>query len=163
MEALASLLTKKEFEDVSVQEIADEATLNRATFYLHYPDKNALLQAMTGVRFRDLIERARLPWPMFNARLLTADGDFIASPDAWWSREGVAVEIDSREWHLNPADWERTMRRHARISAHGILVLHFSPRQIRTSPARVIATIRETLAAGAARPVLRIIARPAAA
>ena len=40
MEALARLLTKKEFEDVSVQEIADEATLNRATFYLrtrHFP------------------------------------------------------------------------------------------------------------------------------
>src|SRR6476659_10614597 len=57
MEALASLLIKKEFEDISIQEIADEATLNRATFYLHYPDKNALLQAMTGVRFRALIER----------------------------------------------------------------------------------------------------------
>src|ERR1700690_2879353 len=57
MEALASLLIRKEFEDISVQEIADAATLNRATFYLHYPDKNALLQAMTGVRFRDLIER----------------------------------------------------------------------------------------------------------
>ena len=57
MEALASLLMKKEFEDISVQEIADEATLNRATFYLHYPDKNALLQAMTESRFRDLIER----------------------------------------------------------------------------------------------------------
>jgi AcrR family transcriptional regulator len=57
MDALASLLMKKEFEDISVQEIADEATLNRATFYLHYPDRNALLQAMTGVRFRDLIER----------------------------------------------------------------------------------------------------------
>ena len=35
MDALAKLLMKKEFEDVSVQEIADEATLNRATFYLH--------------------------------------------------------------------------------------------------------------------------------
>src|ERR1700678_4684254 len=57
MDALARLLMKKEFEDVSVQEIADEATLNRATFYLHYPDKNALLQAMTESRFRDLIER----------------------------------------------------------------------------------------------------------
>ena len=57
MEALARLLNKKEFADVSVQEIADEATLNRATFYLHYPDKNALLQAMTASRFRDLIER----------------------------------------------------------------------------------------------------------
>jgi AcrR family transcriptional regulator len=57
MDSLARLLMKKEFEDISVQEIADDATLNRATFYLHYPDKNALLQAMTGVRFRDLIER----------------------------------------------------------------------------------------------------------
>jgi AcrR family transcriptional regulator len=57
MDALARLLMKKEFEDVSVQEIADEATLNRATFYLHYADKNALLQAMTEFRFRNLIER----------------------------------------------------------------------------------------------------------
>ena len=57
MDSLVRLLKKKEFEEISVQEIADEATLNRATFYLHYPDKNALLQAMTGARFRDLIER----------------------------------------------------------------------------------------------------------
>ena len=60
MEALAILLTKKEFDDISIQEIADEATLNRATFYLHYPDKNALLQAMTAARFRELIERRGL-------------------------------------------------------------------------------------------------------
>jgi AcrR family transcriptional regulator len=57
MDALAKLLTQKEFEDISVQEIADEATLNRATFYLHYPDKGALLQAMTEFRFKELIER----------------------------------------------------------------------------------------------------------
>jgi AcrR family transcriptional regulator len=60
MEALVRLLTQKEFEDISIQEIADEATLNRATFYLHYPDKNALLQAMTAARFRDLIARRGL-------------------------------------------------------------------------------------------------------
>ncbi|HEX3739410.1 MAG TPA: TetR/AcrR family transcriptional regulator, partial [Terriglobales bacterium] len=60
MEALARLLMKKEFEDISIQEIADEATLNRATFYLHYPDKNALLQAMTELRFRNLIDRRRI-------------------------------------------------------------------------------------------------------
>jgi AcrR family transcriptional regulator len=57
MDSLAKLLMKKEFVDISVQEIADQATLNRATFYLHYPDKNALLQAMTESRFRSLIER----------------------------------------------------------------------------------------------------------
>jgi AcrR family transcriptional regulator len=57
MEALVRLLNQKEFDELSIQEIADEAGLNRATFYLHYPDKNALLQAMTDARFRDLIAR----------------------------------------------------------------------------------------------------------
>jgi len=57
MDSLERLLKTKELEDISIQEIADDATLNRATFYLHYSDKNALLQAMTGVRFRHLIER----------------------------------------------------------------------------------------------------------
>jgi AcrR family transcriptional regulator len=60
LEALANLLNRKEFDDISIQEIADEATLNRATFYLHYPDKDALLQAMTAARFRDLIARRGL-------------------------------------------------------------------------------------------------------
>ena len=60
MDALAKLLTKKGFDDISIQEIADEATLNRATFYLHYPDKSALLQAMTATRFGDLIARRGL-------------------------------------------------------------------------------------------------------
>lgn len=59
-DALAKLLTKKEFDDISIQEIADEATLNRATFYLHYADKSALLLAMTAARFRELIERRGL-------------------------------------------------------------------------------------------------------
>jgi AcrR family transcriptional regulator len=60
MEALAKLLTQKSFDDISIQEIADEATLNRATFYLHYPDKNALLQAMAAERFGKLIARRGL-------------------------------------------------------------------------------------------------------
>ena len=56
-DSLANLLRAKEFENISVQEIADEATLNRNTFYLHYPDKSALLRAMTESRFRELIEK----------------------------------------------------------------------------------------------------------
>jgi AcrR family transcriptional regulator len=60
MEALGKLLMHKEFDEISVQEIADQATLNRATFYLHYPDKNALLQAVTAARFRGLIARRGL-------------------------------------------------------------------------------------------------------
>jgi AcrR family transcriptional regulator len=69
MDAMAWLLSKKEFDDISIQEIADEATLNRATFYLHYPDKSALLQAMTDVRFRDLIDRRGISFTDCNGAL----------------------------------------------------------------------------------------------
>ena len=69
MDSLAKLLITKEFYDISVQEIADEATLNRATFYLHYSDKNALLQAMTGARFRDLMERRGISFTDCNGAL----------------------------------------------------------------------------------------------
>src|SRR6202047_876541 len=69
MEALARLLTKKEFEDLSVQEIADEATLNRATFYLHYADKNALWQPMPESRFRNRIERRAITFTDCNGAL----------------------------------------------------------------------------------------------
>src|ERR1700682_5624292 len=69
MDSMAKLLIKKDFEDISIQEIADEATLNRATFYLHYPDKNALLQAMTESRFRDLIKRRAITFTECNGAL----------------------------------------------------------------------------------------------
>src|SRR6201996_9414766 len=70
MEALLRLLSRKEFDDISIQEIADEAGLNRATFYLHYTDKNALLQAMTAARFRDLIARRGLSFTDCDGALL---------------------------------------------------------------------------------------------
>src|ERR1700761_4044089 len=70
MEALLRLLNRKEFDDISIQEIADEAGLNRATFYLHYPDKNALLQAMTAARFGDLIARRGLSFTDCDGALL---------------------------------------------------------------------------------------------
>ncbi len=69
MDSLAKLLRQKEFADISVQEIADEATLNRNTFYLHYPDKSALLQALTESRFRDLIEQRGISFTDCNGAL----------------------------------------------------------------------------------------------
>src|SRR5208337_1812010 len=44
-DALEKLLSKKDFEEISVQDVAETATLNRATFYDHYPDKFACWNA----------------------------------------------------------------------------------------------------------------------
>lgn len=55
--ALARLLKEKEFDQISVQDIADTATLNRATFYDHYDDKFALLECLVGSRFNELLEQ----------------------------------------------------------------------------------------------------------
>src|ERR1700677_4733063 len=54
-QALAKLMEKKEFDAISVQDIAEQATINRATFYDHYPDKFALLECTVGSRFNELL------------------------------------------------------------------------------------------------------------
>jgi AcrR family transcriptional regulator len=45
-DALRALLKVKSFESISVQDIAERATVNRATFYAHFTDKFALLDAI---------------------------------------------------------------------------------------------------------------------
>jgi AcrR family transcriptional regulator len=54
-EAFQDLLTEKTFQLITVQDIAERSTLNRATFYDHFTDKFALLEAMMGERFKTLI------------------------------------------------------------------------------------------------------------
>jgi AcrR family transcriptional regulator len=53
--ALRRLLEQKGFDDITVQDITEAATLNRATFYAHYPDKFALLEELIRVTFLGLL------------------------------------------------------------------------------------------------------------
>jgi AcrR family transcriptional regulator len=53
--ALGSLMQSKSFDEISVQDIAEAATVNRATFYDHYTDKYALLEAMVAGGFHELL------------------------------------------------------------------------------------------------------------
>ena len=54
--ALVKLMRKKSFDEISVQDLTEEATLNRATFYAHYPDKFGLLKCTTDTRLNALLE-----------------------------------------------------------------------------------------------------------
>ena len=123
--------------------------------------RSVLGEVAEGIRstaegdLRDLIKKARLPMPLFNPSLYVGDA-FLAKPDAWWPDAGVAGEVDSREWHLSPEDWNRTRRRHDLMGAAGIIPLHFSPKQIRREPAEVVQLIRDALERGLNRPPLPI-------
>jgi AcrR family transcriptional regulator len=55
MEALGKLMQTKPFDEVSVQDIAEAATVNRATFYDHYTDKYALLESTIAGGFHQLL------------------------------------------------------------------------------------------------------------
>ncbi len=130
--------------------------------------RKALAEVADGVRsvaegdFRVLIVRSDLPRPVFNARLTDADGTLIAITDAWWQEAGVAAEVDSRAYHLSAADQDRTTERHDKLTAHGILVLHFSPRRIKDDPAGVLREIRQAIESGLKRPPLPVKGLPPA-
>lgn len=58
--ALGELLAQKDFRDITVQDIADRATLNRATFYAHFADKYALMEYSVRETFKQALV-SRLP------------------------------------------------------------------------------------------------------
>lgn len=124
----------------------------------------ALAEVADGVRsgaeadLHAIIRRAHLPQPLFNARLFLGT-EFLAVPDVWWLDYGVAAEVDSKEWHLSPEDWAKTMARHARMTAAGILVLHFPPSLLRKDGQKVAKQLKSALAASKG-PVAQIVTVP---
>jgi hypothetical protein len=129
--------------------------------------RTVLAEVADGVRsapeaeLRILIRKAGLPMPMFNPSLYLLDGTFVAKPDAWWPEAGVAIEIDSKRWHINPDDWEHTMDRHSELGEHSIVTLHFTPHKLRSDPVFVMRKMANAYKSGSARPRLPIKAVPA--
>lgn len=58
--ALLELLSEKNFQAITIQDIAERATVNRVTFYAHFQDKFALLEYSIRENFK-LRLRTHLP------------------------------------------------------------------------------------------------------
>jgi AcrR family transcriptional regulator len=59
-QAFMGLVKEKGFQNLSVQDIAERAGINRATFYAHFPDKFSLLDHAVRQDFRQEIDRRML-------------------------------------------------------------------------------------------------------
>lgn len=67
-EAFRELLQNKGFDAITIKDIAQRATINRATFYTHYEDKYALMEEITEESFHKMI-----PEQVENAHEFTAE------------------------------------------------------------------------------------------
>lgn len=54
--AVIELMTEKNFDDITIQDIADRANVNRGTIYLHYQDKFDLLDKLIEAHINELRE-----------------------------------------------------------------------------------------------------------
>src|SRR5271157_1819235 len=52
--ALIALIQEKDYAEITIQDIADRADVNRVTFYLHYRDKQDLLAQNAEMIMDDL-------------------------------------------------------------------------------------------------------------
>lgn len=79
--ALRALMQTRSFEEISVQEIAEAATVNRATFYDHYADKFALLDALIAGGFHILLHERQIEYnpqcPAAASAIIRAACDYL--------------------------------------------------------------------------------------
>ena len=124
--ALLSLLGKKPFEKITVQDILDETPVSRATFYKHFHDKfeiveriqdeilhthtelrNALSQA-TPVQYPALVERFSLRYREISQLLMKVQTERVNLP--------MALVEEARKYYLGTTD-SPTRELEARIYA----------------------------------------------
>ena len=60
LKSLQRLLESKNIDQISVADIAEEATVNRGTFYDHYADKFALFEGLVESGFQSLLEKRNM-------------------------------------------------------------------------------------------------------
>ncbi len=108
------------------------------------PNK-ALNEVRAGVRSAaeaaayEIIEKApNIPPPRWNVRLETVAGAWLGDPDAYWDDVVAALQLDSMEWHLGPADYKRTQASQRRLTNAGVMVLPYAPGDLINDPARFL-------------------------
>jgi AcrR family transcriptional regulator len=91
--ALRKIMQTKHFDEISVQDITDEATVNRATFYDHYTDKFDLLDNMVRGDFHRMLAERNIH---FDGTCPTAAGALILATCDYLVQTGSAPECSKQ-------------------------------------------------------------------
>jgi hypothetical protein len=115
----------------------------RALLELRYGDEHIPLSRWARMMQRLLVD-AGLPEPIAEFRIY--DGDqFVAQVDLAWPDRRVAIELDSKRYHLHAAAFERDPVRRAEIELLGWRVITITWRRMVEEPAAMCRQIRRFL------------------
>lgn len=109
------------------------------------------VRSVAEAQLRSLLEARGFAAASWNPDLYDAHDEWLARPDAYWPEANLIAEVESREWHLSPADWAATMRRTNRLNVLGFSVQQFPPGRVLADPDSIVAEISAAYAAGLAR------------
>src|SRR5690606_30540096 len=69
-ESMLQLFLERGYDDISIQDVTDKANLGRATFYLHYREKDDLLADVMRWQFEEFVSVAP---PIISPKTKTVD------------------------------------------------------------------------------------------
>ena len=115
-------------------------------------EMDAGVRSVAEMRAREIMAAQGIPAPAWNVSLWTDDGEFIATPDAYWATVAAAIQIDSLRWHLGPAAYKKTQGRQRDLTTHGVMVLPVAPDHVIDQPVEFGREVVQLLRAAGARP-----------
>jgi hypothetical protein len=146
-------------------EINEGSTIGSALPQRVVNEMNEGIHSVAEAWGRKVVDRSKLPNAEWNVAIYDTEGRLLGVTDCWWDDVGMALEIDSLQFHLGPAAYTDTVEKHTRFTAAGITIMHVLPSHLRDRPLAIVQQLRAAHQHASRRPrpdVVTKLWRPAA-
>lgn len=116
-EALINLMTKENFQDISITEIAQTAELSRKTFYHYFKNKEAVINYLCEQLFDQYFEQLLQQKPQVGKLMLKTTFDIFLN--FWWQKRDL-TQLLLRQGlfdHLNEIWQQKAIPRYQQFAA----------------------------------------------
>ena len=135
-----------------VQEIAENSRRGTALPNRVLRDVSDGVRSAAEAAAKRLWHRAALPEAGWNVPIHAPGRGLVGIADCWVDDVAMVWEIESTEWHLDPAAHDHTVARAGLFTAVGAVYVASKPRRVLTDPREVTALLRAVHAQAVARP-----------